>query len=1105
MSAPMLVPTRAKIFLSYSTKDTGLAENLLNKIQDEGIECFYAPADIPALREWRLELEANIRTANVFLLLYTSASSQSEEVQKEVEQASVLGKEIWPIREISATITPFFQQRAFKDRQAIQLRPGEETHCFEQIQAEIDKLFPKRGNRGEITRANCPYPGPQPFSSQFDNVFFGRREAIVDLTRAIQGKQRVLLVYGPSGAGKTSLLSVGIGRELRPWCFYSDPISGTTAYGLLRPVLARVSAVAEPVARVSDEHIVREILEAISRGEPNRYVLCFDQMENFFTERAPGEEIEIFLRSIQTLLARASKQVTVLISFRKESLADVQPQIKKYFKDNWDEQLISKLSTEDALQCVLEPAALRGVTFDLEVADALVRALAKDEPTVNPMDIQKVCIRLWEQIAQQEEGKPHWKIDDVRLERLSGAGDLQTNADRFVGNVLAGYLRERVSEIALKLPPEVAGPNPEEYVKLSLMQFVGPEKVRLPVPETVDEGERLVGKLSMDVVKELVNSGLVQSAGSTGDKHKYYELAHDSLAVEIANYGEKSPQVFAVKSLDSVLSRNAKDKSTFNQHSELLENLEDVRDNKWPFKENETEFLVRCALGDKRRNTKKAVISLDAWAQELANKSPGRLVKVLEDGLAENEESVQLDVMELLPKVRSKIDSEALKKLGARIQALSMDEQRSRQVREKACSLLVNLGYEPGIDALFACFGETKTRAEATTAVALVRHAIDTLQGTSACFQARWRSLGFWSRLRVLAELFRWRWDQSSWSIFYIVSISAPCTAIGAIIPFIPLGHFGASLTMEDTNYGLVAGIFHGATGGLVWGFGVTAALLAYCVIWRGGRIHHSAREAFAMSLWASVGGMIGGWVNAAVVGLVFVETGLYTGGWLDPNSHAGRVHQLLIETKHGWIMPVFGAVLGIGIGWSMTRILSDRREGWIVRKDGDKAKHAPSAASGPSAEVVAKDQDKTKHAQIGAEVAVRQSLKQIVMHVLRESWRNALWLAIGAVLLFFLIHPASGVCDPSDVVAHGGRVGLPAGCVAKYQLPPKWVRTAGLAVVILGGSILLEIGFLFSLLSVQFGLDFRKNLKENRYFLRSAGVRDDVPIDSPPRVPAPA
>ena len=49
--------------------------------------------------------------------------------------------------------------------------------------------------------------------------------------------------------------------------------------------------------------------------------------------------------------------------------------------------------------------------------------------------------------------------------------------------------------------------------------------------------------------------------------------------------------------------------------------------------------------------------------------------------------------------------------------------------------------------------------------------------------------------------------------------------------------------------------------------------------------------------------------------------------------------------------------------------------------------------------------------------------------------------------------------------------------------LPAEWKRTAGLALVILGGSLGQEISFLFGLLSVQRGV----NLKENRDFVRPA------------------
>lgn len=57
------------------------------------------------------------------------------------------------------------------------------------------------------------YPGPQPFSEAYQNVFFGREKEIEELVRTIR-REPWLVIYGKSGLGKSSLLNAGVAPQL---------------------------------------------------------------------------------------------------------------------------------------------------------------------------------------------------------------------------------------------------------------------------------------------------------------------------------------------------------------------------------------------------------------------------------------------------------------------------------------------------------------------------------------------------------------------------------------------------------------------------------------------------------------------------------------------------------------------------------------------------------------------------------------------------------------------------------------------------------------------------------------------------------------------------
>lgn len=1022
------------------------------------MQCFIAERDIRAQREWEAWIKDRIQNSQLFLLLFSAASRDSGEVRKEVELAIRHKRETWVFELEPTKINDFFRDENFMQRNFYR-----GPRAFEEILDNINLRWPVRDKLfcGQVLPNNCPYPGPAPFSDKFADLFFGRLEATQALVAAVNGDKRMLLVWGPSGAGKTSLLTVGLGKALAPQYFYSRPIDGASAGTLLVRLKNRLSPNPVGSSEDSDEDMANRIVAGIRERPETDLLFCFDQMENFFTWPPPtDQEINRFLDSMRTVLRKSPKRVTVMISFRKESLADVQPHIKRYFENDWGEFIVRKLTSADALICITEPARRRGVEFDEKLAKSLIAPIEQDQgggdPIVDPMNVQKICQALWRDVAAKRDRETAWRIDGNILPEILGKDEgLEKNAGEYIKTVLQEYLHVRIAEIAMSLPPDTAGPKPEDYVLLSLLEFVGPNNVRQRVRETATKfvtkngtrEERLVGRLTLDVVNQLVSSGLVQRCGD-----KEYELAHDALADEIGKHGEASDSVSAMKNLDSVLSREnlaSQADSGFNRDSELLARLEPVRENKWPFQEKEAELIFRRALGDHRRSVRGAKISVEAWANVLAEKAPGRLIQALEDGLADPQESVQVDVLDLLlkPAVRDLVRVVEAEPLGPRLSSIALDSSKSHEVREKASKALDLLGYEKTIASLFDLYKKPETRYQARTALALIRHAEDTSDNVTAAFKTMWNGVGRLGRLNILTELWHWRWQQSYTWMLYMIAVAAPVTAVGAALPFIPLGRYGASLTM-DTDYGIAAGIFHGITGGLIWGLGVTAGLLIYCVILRGGRIRNKAAEAFGMATAASIGGAIGGLGNTAVIALVFVRLGLYRAGWFGtPDPNVAKWHQVMAETLCGWIMPIFGAALGIGIGLSLKKILSNRRELWI---------------SG-SASPLAKGE-------------MKKSLGRICLEVFKQSWVNIFWIGLGALAAALIIHPGLGTCDPS---IHA----LPDDCIGQPILPPTWVRSAGLGIVILGGSLGQEIGFLFGLLSVQFGV----NLKQNREFLRSA------------------
>lgn len=96
------------IFLSYSRRDSELANRLYQDLQARGLQVWMDRDAIQAGTLWRTSIVDGIRNCRVFLLVVSTASQQSSNVAKEVSLAESNGKPILPLKIDDAPISPDF-------------------------------------------------------------------------------------------------------------------------------------------------------------------------------------------------------------------------------------------------------------------------------------------------------------------------------------------------------------------------------------------------------------------------------------------------------------------------------------------------------------------------------------------------------------------------------------------------------------------------------------------------------------------------------------------------------------------------------------------------------------------------------------------------------------------------------------------------------------------------------------------------------------------------------------------------------------------------------------------------------------------------------------
>ncbi|MBR4066243.1 MAG: TIR domain-containing protein [Bacteroidaceae bacterium] len=82
------------VFLSYSSKDTAVTEDVRTALMDAGVKCWMAAHDVHPGRSYPTEIMNALENASMMVLIYTAGSNASEHVANEVEKMFSDGKPI---------------------------------------------------------------------------------------------------------------------------------------------------------------------------------------------------------------------------------------------------------------------------------------------------------------------------------------------------------------------------------------------------------------------------------------------------------------------------------------------------------------------------------------------------------------------------------------------------------------------------------------------------------------------------------------------------------------------------------------------------------------------------------------------------------------------------------------------------------------------------------------------------------------------------------------------------------------------------------------------------------------------------------------------------
>ena len=161
----------------------------------------------------------------------------------------------------------------------------------------------------------CPYPGMVPFREEDARFFHGRDKEIQNLLSLVR-HHRFLLVNGPSGSGKSSLVMAGLLPKVEKQKRFPD---GPWRVLTMRPGATPLDDLARVLGGVPDDPVAA--VTALLDAEPpaQKLLLIVDQFEELFSQVKDSAAREAFIGRLKSL--RSEPRCLVIVTMRPTSTA----------------------------------------------------------------------------------------------------------------------------------------------------------------------------------------------------------------------------------------------------------------------------------------------------------------------------------------------------------------------------------------------------------------------------------------------------------------------------------------------------------------------------------------------------------------------------------------------------------------------------------------------------------------------------------------------------------------------------------------------------------------------------------------------------------------
>jgi Cdc6-like AAA superfamily ATPase len=352
-----------------------------------------------------------------------------------------------------------------------------------------------------------PFKLLDPYTIEDKDIFFGRDQEVDALYKMVF-QTNLILVYGQSGTGKTSIIKCGLANRFKKTDWFDLYVRRQENINdsLRNAIRSNVKT------SIRDDMSLSKMIHSIFLDYFKPVYIIFDQFEELFI-LGSEEEKKQFIHDIAELLQQEDLPCTLVIVMREEYIAQLYD-FEKVVPELFDKRIrIEPMSRANASHVIQQTCDKFGIELEEETAETIVDKITEERGRVQLTYLQVFLDKL------------HRNAFEINPEKIVFDRALVEKLGR-IDDVLVDFLEEQLLAYERKMG--------NRNTALSFLKiFVSPKGTKVPVMH------RDISNLLPGFTKEELNQSLeffVSRRILRPLENEQYELTHDSLAAKIATF-----------------------------------------------------------------------------------------------------------------------------------------------------------------------------------------------------------------------------------------------------------------------------------------------------------------------------------------------------------------------------------------------------------------------------------------------------------------------------------------------------------------------------------------------------------------------------------------